>query len=299
MADRGEETAVIEDMTLVASDGYRLSARHYPADGPPRARLVVAGATGVPQGYYRRFAEHARSRGFSVLTLDYRGIGRSKPARLDRLEMSFLDWGRLDLAAAVDAVAGAGAPVFIVGHSYGGHAYGLLPNHGKTAGLYTFGTGAGWHGWMPWLESLRVRFMWHVVLAPLTALHGYSPWKRLGLGEDLPAGVFWEWRRWCRFPHYFFDDPMVTGMREQFATVSSPIVAANALDDRWALPRSRDAFMAAYCNAPVSNIDIDPGRLGTQIGHMGYFKAHARPLWDDALTCLERWAGAVAPARGE
>ena len=36
----------------------------------------------------------------------------------------------------------------MVGHSYGGACYGLIPNHDKVAGLYAFGAGAGWHGWM-------------------------------------------------------------------------------------------------------------------------------------------------------
>lgn len=285
---------LVEDVTLRAEDGYRLAAKRYVPDKPVRAHLIVAGATGVPQGYYRRFAEYARDRGFTVLTLDYRGIGLSRPEKLKQLDMSYLDWARLDLAAAVDEMARPEIPLFIVGHSFGGHAFGLLPNHRKVAGLYTFATGAGWHGWMPRLESLRVRLMWNLVLPPLTLLKGYSPWKMLGLGEDLPAGVFWQWRRWCRFPHYFFDDPAMPGISEQYATVTSPIVAANALDDLWALPRSRNAFMRAYRNAPVACIDIDPKLIEGRIGHMGYFKANSQRLWDEALACFAGWMGQSA-----
>ena len=280
--------AQIEDLVLTAADGYRIAARRYEPTAPAKARLVVAGATGVPQGYYRRFAEHAQARGFAVLTLDYRGIGLSRPDDLSALDMSYLDWARLDLAAAVEAMADGERPLFMVGHSFGGHAFGLLPNHHKVAGLYTFATGAGWHGWMPKGESLRVRLMWNLVLPPLTRWKGYSPWRMLGLGEDLPAGVFWQWRQWCRFPHYFFDDPAMPGLAERYARVTSPIVAANALDDLWALPRSRDAFMQAYTNAPLTRIDIDPKQGLGPIGHMGYFRPQAQPLWDAALDQFER-----------
>jgi hypothetical protein len=80
------------------------------------------------------------------------------------------------------------------------------------------------------------------------------PSGMLGMGEDLPLGVYRDWRRWCSFPHYFFDDP---------GRVRTPIVATNSLDDRWAPPRSRDAFLEkGYRNAPVERIDIDPRTLG-------------------------------------
>ena len=71
---------------------------------------------------------------------------------------------------------------------------------------------------------------------------------------------------------------------EGFASVRTPIVAANSLDDRWASPRSRDAFMTGYRNANWQAVDLDPGREGLRgIGHMGYFRQSAQPLWNRAL----------------
>jgi predicted alpha/beta hydrolase len=282
--------------TLVAADGYRLGARRYEAIGPLWAKLIVAGATGVPQHFYRRFAEYASTRGFDTLTLDYRGVGLSRPDSLRGFEMNFLDWATLDLAAAVAAMSGQGLPLFMVGHSFGGHAFGLLPNHDRVDRLYTFGTGAGWHGWMPPLEQLRVLAMWRVVGPAIVRWKGYLAWSRLGLGEDLPLGVYRQWRRWCRFPRYFLDDPEMAQYAESFASVTTPIIAANSLDDRWASPRSRDAFMAGYRNADWQAVDLDPAREGLRgIGHMGYFRAPAQPLWERALDWFA--APAATPAR--
>ena len=59
----------IERLSLTAADGYPLAAMRYRGSAPARAHLVV-GATAVPQGFYKRFAEHAARRGFDVLTLD-------------------------------------------------------------------------------------------------------------------------------------------------------------------------------------------------------------------------------------
>lgn len=285
-------TVVIEPMntllepqvvTLSASDGYVLGGCLYPAQDVLQARIVVAGATAVPQGFYRRFAQFAAAHGFEVLTFDYRGIGRSRPRSLRGFRMELLDWARQDLAAAVDFMARGAAPLYVAGHSFGGHAFGLLPNHKKVSGFYVFGTGAGWHGYMPTAERLRVLAMWKVILPLLTWWKGYCPWKMLGLGEDLPTDAYRQWRHWCQFPHYFFDDPAMRGIEESYAAVTTPIVAANALDDLWATPRSRDAFIHAYCNAPLQRRDLDPRQLGGQVGHMGYFRQAAEPYWDAML----------------
>ncbi|PYC21860.1 alpha/beta hydrolase [Aquipseudomonas alcaligenes] len=277
-----------EELQLAAADGYPLRATLYHAP-QPRARLLIGGATGVPQGFYRRFAEYAAQRGYSTLSLDYRGIGQSRPARLRGFEMRYLDWAHLDLAAALDHLHADDLPTFMIGHSFGGHAFGLLPGHERVTGFYTFGTGAGWHGWMPPLERLRVQLMWNLV-GPLIVLRkGYLAWSRLGMGEDLPLGVYRQWKRWCRYPRYFFDDPEQQHLAARFASVRTPIVAANSLDDLWAPPSSRDAFMAAYSAAPYQARTIDSQAEGLgAIGHMGYFRSSASALWDEALGWFEQ-----------
>ena len=274
-------------LTLVAADGYPLSAYLYPALGEVKGQLLIAGATAVGQQFYRRFAEYASQQGFNVMTLDYRGVGQSAPKQLKGFQMAFEDWGELDLAAAVDFMHREDLPLFLVGHSYGGHAFGLLPNHEKISRCYTLGTGAGWHGWMPLVERLKVQFMWNLVFPVLVAWKGYLPWKMLGMGEDLPLDVYRQGKRWCGMRHYFFDDPLVREAKlQQFAQIRTPITAAVALDDLWALPASRDAFMQHYSNAPLIRRDIDPQTLNLAfgaLGHMGYFRPAAQPFWDEML----------------
>ncbi len=272
-----------EPVAIAAADGYRLAGLLYRPVHPLRGNIIVAGATGVPQRFYRRFAEYCCERGYTVLTLDYRGIAESRQASLKGFDMHLLDWGRHDLSAAVEIMSKESGPLFLVGHSFGGHALGLLPNHRKIAACYIFGVGAGWHGWMPFVESLRVRLLWNVVLPALVFWKGYAPMSWLGIGEDLPKGVYKPWRDWCRHPHYFFDDPVWSGIEDEYGSVRTPIVAANALDDAWATPASRDAFLRGYRRAPRYIVDLVPEEIGHPIGHMGYFRATANSLWDDAL----------------
>lgn len=275
-------------LTIVASDGFRLGATHYPAVGGPSGQLIIAGATGVPQGFYSRFAQFAAAQGVEVWTIDYRGIGLSRPASLRGFRMNFLDWARLDLAALLGHVyAKDSGPIWMVGHSYGGHALGLIPENHRIRRFATFATGAGWHGWMPPVERLRVLLLWNVFGPLLVHTKGYLAWSMLGMGEDIPRDVFYQWRRWCRFPKYFFDDPELPELATQFAEVRIPIQAINATDDKWAPPASRDAFMAAYCNAQLEPITISPRELGVPaIGHMGYFRPQCETLWRQTLDWL-------------
>ncbi|MCA4128600.1 hypothetical protein LDY98_20365, partial [Pseudomonas aeruginosa] len=76
-----------------------------------------------------------------------------------------------------------------------------------------------------------------------------------------------------------------TGCELVFALVLQHRLAT-ALDDPWAPPRSRDAFVEAYRNAPLETLDLRPD--GGPLGHMGYFRAGAEALWDDALRWLRR-----------
>lgn len=187
----------------------------------------MAGATGVPQGFYRRFGSHAASAGFEVVTFDYRGIGESAPATLRGVRMDYRDWGRLDLAAVVDDTADDHQSTQLVAHSYGGQVLGLLPDPSRLQSMYAFGTGTGWSGYMPRLEQLRVRVLW-----------------------DLPLDVYRQWKRWCGYPHHYFEDPDISAeMVALFERVDMPIVAINSTDDRWIPPVSRDVFMAFYRNA--------------------------------------------------
>ena len=267
-----------------ASDGYPLIGTLYTPEHGIKANIVLASATGVPQAFYRRFAEYATQFGYQVLTFDYRGVALSAPKQLKGFKMSYLDWGTLDLAAAIDFLAQDPIPLFMVGHSYGGQALGLAPNHAKVTAMYCFGTGAGWHGYMPFKEKMKVQVIWNIIFPPMVAVTGYLPWSKLNMGADLPIGVYQQWRKWCKNPTYFFADPEQHALIAQYAQVKTPIYAVSALDDDWALPNSRHAFMQHYSNAPMQFINISASDYGLkEIGHMGYFRKGSEKIWDEIL----------------
>jgi predicted alpha/beta hydrolase len=268
-----------------ALDGYPIVSTFFPAETDEF--IVLAGATAVPRGFYRRFAEYAQSRGCNVITTDYRGIGDSKNRPLRGFEMEYGDWSRYDLAASVRWASERGR-VWIVGHSLGGHAIGQLPAPKLVNAAYVCGVGAGWHGWMPPTERIKVWVMWNVLGPIATRILGYMPMSKLGIGEDLPMGVYRDWKRWCGFPHYFFDDPHALEITSKFVDVTMPIAANVSTDDLWAPPKSRDAFFKGYTGTTVEAINVSPAQIGVNaIGHMGYFRANVgEKLWPQVMIWL-------------
>jgi len=270
-------------------DGSRVHGERWAGVG---GTIVVAGAMGVPARYYRPLATWLRQRtGASVVVFDYRGVGASRVEPLRQCAVTLRDWAD-DLALVVRAEA-MGGPVVVVGHSFGGMAYGMTDAHEVTEGLYTFATGAGWHGWMPPAEARRVRTLWWVVAPPLVAWHGLLPMEQLGMGEDLPAGVFHDWRRWSSWPRGFFDDPEATFTRH-FRAVRAPVVAVNSVDDDWAPPVSAESLISHYPHASLRT--VTPAQAGvSSIGHLAYVRPQCRALWEPLGDWAEARLGAISP----
>ncbi len=63
---------------IAAADGERIAARFFAPAGPARGAVLLAGAMGTPQDYYRRFAEWLAAQGYLAATFDYRGTGLSR-----------------------------------------------------------------------------------------------------------------------------------------------------------------------------------------------------------------------------
>jgi len=87
-------------------DGYALSAGLFLPEGPPKAAVLLAGAMAVPARFHAPLARYIAEESAAALTLDYRGIGGSRPeGSLRGFHATFHDWGERDLGGAVDWLA--------------------------------------------------------------------------------------------------------------------------------------------------------------------------------------------------
>ncbi len=269
------------EITLKADDGTALGATVY---GNGEHAVLVMPATGVPQSYYAKYAAYLAERGFSVLTFDYRGIGRSRNGDLRASTARMRDWALLDAAAAWRFLGDR--PKLVVGHSFGGQALGLLPEPARIAAALIVGSQSGyWRNWPP----LGRLWMWpatHIGLPAVTKLLGYFPGSRLGFGEDLPPGVAIEWASWCRHPQYLVG---ALGVHDAYARVRAPIRAYAITDDAFAPLRPVEALAALYPNARWQTRQLAPRELGVpDIGHFGFFRERFRAsLWRESADWLE------------
>ena len=271
-------------MTLTAADGYRLSATLY-GERSGKAVLVLP-ATGVPQGYYAKFAAWLAQQGFRVLTFDDRGIGKSLQGVVRAVRARMRDWALLDAAAAMAGLEPF-SKIFLVGHSFGGQALGLLPAQERIAAALVVGSQSGyWRNWPP----LGRAWMWpvtHFLLPGLATLHGYFPGSRFGFGEDLPKGVAIEWASWCRHPTY-----LVGALRAEdaYARFAAPLRAYAFSDDPFGPLPAVKKLLELYPASRSEVRHLTPADLGVaRIGHFGFFREPFRDtLWREAREWLEQ-----------
>lgn len=132
---------------VVAADGYQLSASHFEATDADTVVLVNS-ATAVPRRFYQRFATNMQRQGWQALTYDYRGIGDSKPASLRGFDADMRDWVLLDMTTMIDWIDRTLAPkrLFVIGHSFGGQALGMLENAGRVDAMVGVSAQSGYWG---------------------------------------------------------------------------------------------------------------------------------------------------------
>lgn len=247
-----------------------------------RGNVVVGGAMGVPQDFYAAFARWLAAQGWRVTTFDYRGIGRSRPARsLRGFRATLFDWAG-DYAAVIDHARAAGpdGPLLLLGHSLGAQLPGLLANQAQVNGLLGVAAGSGY-----WRENARrVRrvspLFWFGLVPVATAVCGYFPGRRLRLIGDLPAGVAMQWRRWCLDPRYSVGAEG-EAVRRRYAQARFPVHALSIDDDEMVTLSGIRSLLSLYENAPSAVERISPREVGAdRIGHLGAFRREREgDLW--------------------
>jgi predicted alpha/beta hydrolase len=240
-----------------------------------RAVVLLHPATAVTQRYYEAFARYLHGLGFHVLTYDYRGTGRSRPADLRQCAVTMSEWIEDDNAAVTRWAAARfpGLPLLAVGHSVGGHAIALSSASELLSAAVLVAAHAGVTRTIRGaVERARVWCVMRVFAPVLCALFGYMPGRRIGLGEDLPRTVMLQWSRWTTLPGYFLDDPAMDA-RRRMARVRLPLLVLGFDDDPWANARAIDILVRPLVNARLDRRPIAPRDAGLPaIGHMGFFR---------------------------
>ena len=289
---------------LTAVDGRKLGATWYEPAQPAHAVAVIGPAGGVPQGYYRAFAQWLAGRGYAVLTLDYRGYGASRLEPLRRDPARMTDWAVLDIGAAL-ATATARAkknaqtlPLLLVGHSFGGNSAAFAPGVCGVDAILMVAAGTGEPRLLPWPQRALVALFFRILLPLVLPLFGHLPGWVLGPGaQPLPAGVARQWLRWGLRKGWAFADPEMQPLSAA-AAVTAPVHLWSFDDDHLhASRRAVDALAVHYSQAAVQRHHLRPADVGLRrLGHFGAFRRQAGPkLWPLLLQPLEVALPALRP----
>jgi len=275
---------MVEPLRIPArGDGYALSAGLVLPRGQPRAAALIAGAMAVRATFYAPFARYLAEQGAAALTIDYRGIGGSRPqGSLRGFHATFHDWGERDLGGALDWLQHRfpSVPLVWVGHSAGAQLMGLVPEPRVEAALFVASGTAYWKSYRG-LGRAVMASLWYAMVPVALAVAGRLPMRLLRQGDDVPAGVAREWSRWGRDPRYIYSHAEPRGGLG-YTRYDGPLLALSIADDTYAPPTAFAHLLSLYTRARKEERVLRPG--AQPIGHFGFFRRS--DLWEEPVRWL-------------
>lgn len=272
-----------ENITIICTDNYPLSARFYPAQTQkPSTAILICPATGITKIFYDALAQWLTSQGHPVLTFDFRGIGESLHGKLKDSNASIQDWGQLDIPAAIDTLLQKTNKdrVTLIGHSAGGQLLGITPNHAKVEKLIAIAGSTGHVKGLKGRTKTLAPLMFKVIFPVSNAFRGYGATKFLGMGENLPKNVAKQWAQFCSKPGYVINAIGQTIFEDFHKEVNTPITVLWASDDEIATEANVKDLLRLYPNADTHMIEIVPKQYEHHsIGHMQMFKKSHQNIW--------------------
>lgn len=277
-------------------DGHLISLTLYSAENP-RAIVIIAAALGVPQQFYRRYAEFLRSENYDVVTFCYRGTGRSKRDRQHH-KVRLEDWGHQDIEAIIrfanqrKASMPSIESVHYVGHSIGGQVLGFAENAPSLDSLLFVASSAPY--WQRWAfpQNIKMLFANKVVIPGLALGRKDFPAKLVGLGSiSFPGPAARQWANWMGRPDYLFCKKLGLDT-DRYASLKQPLLSYGFVDDDIAPEINVRSLLNYFPNTKSEFRLADPKQAGMKsLGHSGFFREQARAsYWQESVRWFEQHA---------
>ena len=275
------------DFLLTCEDGTKLSATHFGLDGVPT--VIISSALGAPRKYYSSFATYLVSKGFQVITYDYRGIGESNSTNSTD-SVCLTNWGEQDMSSAIDWAKSKdpSQPVFMIGHSIAGQLFPLAKNKRKVSAAYFVASQTASSYYWTGTHKLSVLLFWNLMVPATTTLTGSLPAWTYGGKQKLPKPVALEWAKWGKHKNGVLQDCQV---REHlFKEVGIPLRFISISDDKLLAPKSAvERLVDQYGSVRKEHYHWYPDEFGRKsIGHFGFFRSGNEELWEDVKLWLGR-----------
>ena len=257
---------------------HSISVTKYNPETSNLRSIVISSATGVLQHYYSKFAQHFSVLGYTVYTFDYFGIGASNSEKIKENNVNLSDWAK-DQASVLNLAkeSNPNYKITLLTHSIGGQLIGLNSKILLADSIITVASQTGYWKYFKGYNRLRMLSFWYVLIPVATPLFGFFPAKKLGLFENIPKNVVYQWRRWGIHPQYLFSEFETL----HFESVKGNVLSLSFPRDSYAPKQAVDWLSNQFKNAQVERKHIIPEKLNIEdVKHFGFFRSKFKgSLW--------------------
>ncbi|EEE37256.1 hypothetical protein RKLH11_1092 [Rhodobacteraceae bacterium KLH11] len=280
-----QQTGMTEDFRFAAGSALLSARLYHPMTNPERV-VVLNSATGVPRDYYQHFARWlAETRGMACLTYDYRDFGHSLTGSQQRSKATMTDWALIDIPAARAEMRRRfpKAELWSIGHSLGGMFGPVQPDIDQIDRMICVCSGLVTLADHPWPYRALATLFWYGHVPLTVQALGYLPGKAVGFGADLPAGVYWQWRKWCTAPQNYVPDIGDTLPLARWAETGKRVDLFAFADDQMVPPSAVWRLADLYGSGAQRHL-LSPKELGLpKVGHIGVFARRNAVIWPRLL----------------
>ncbi|NER15301.1 alpha/beta fold hydrolase [Leptobacterium flavescens] len=273
-----------EEFYLKTPMGHEIHVSSFgPAGEEPKGIIVISSATGVLQKYYAKFAQFLSHHQYRVYTFDYYGIGNSSSdiRDLKKNDLSIQQWGSNDQASVLKMAKerSPSTPLTLITHSIGGQILGFNPSYHLLDKIVMVSPQSGYWRYYEGLHYPKMWLFWNAMIPVLTPLYGYFPAKKLGLFENLPKKMVYEWAKWGRHKEYMFGH--IDTEKAFFDKIECPLLVLGFPRDIYAPKAATDWLAGKYENARIDRRHLIPEEMGIDdVRHFGFFRSKFEdPLW--------------------
>lgn len=227
--------AMLEKISLRASDQHQFNATVYPAGDPGAPVLVFFSALGTPAKVYRHVGHALAQQGVHFCAPDWRGIDSSSVRAARGHDFGYRHLVELDMAAVVAGMRRRfpDSPLWLGGHSLGGQLALLYAatHPEQVAGVVLIASGSVHIPAYPLTMRLGIAAVVALSRVASPAL-GYFPGERIGFGGREAAGVMRDWAHVARTGRYQPQGSTVD-YEGALAQLQKPVLALNFAADTW------------------------------------------------------------------
>ena len=283
----------MQQLFLKTSDHNLISVTVFEPQNPNGKLLLINSATGVKQQVYFSFAKYFAENGFTAITYDYRGIGDSKPKKMNGFHATMRIWGTDDFKTVTDFIKKnyQNHQKFCLGHSVGALIIGMNEDAHIFDKFIFVATQDAYIGNLKANIAASAVLGFGIAVPLTTKFFGYFPAHRFGLGESLPKGVAYDWRT------LILSKKSTSRLYEKIAThfskdLKQETFIIHAEDDPWVTMKGMENLMNnvyPYLKKTYREIKVSDSEKG-EIGHINFFRSFNKKLWKIVLDDLQEKA---------